>query len=136
MIFRSALLARDLKQYGLAQDLFQQVALFRENDPQQSSKTREDKEKASVLQMQMAEISGDKRRQFKGYDFYLTHGKNETLLFQTRYRRTGLLFQNKKYREAAESFKIWLFQKNQAQTGRQKLFPLKRPICLLPPLSL
>ena len=125
MIFQSALLARDLKQYGLAQDLFQQAALFRENDPQQSSKTREDKEKVSILQMQIAEISGDKERQFKGYDFYLTHGKNETLLFQTRYRRASLLFQNKKYREAAESFKNLALSKESGTNRKTKALLFK-----------
>ena len=109
MIFYEARLAKDLKQYKQAQDLFQKSVLSFKIDSNLSRKDKDnlerDKEKAGILQMEMAEFSKDTIRQNNAYDFYLRYGTNIDLLFQAKYQKSYLTYKNKDYVKSARLFK-------------------------------
>ena len=114
---RSAFLAKDLKQYGLAQELFQKAVLTSQHtgqatekagekiNPDQPSLTEKMKENICFLQMEMAERTQDKARRRKAYNFYIQHGTREDLTFRARYQNSYLDYESKEYEKAAKNFK-------------------------------
>ena len=101
ILSRSAFLARDLKNYNLAQDLFQ-VAVLSIKD-QEASKT-DIRENMCLLQMEMAELTKNVKRRLASYDFYIQHGRRESLIFKARYQKSYISYENKNYKTASDSF--------------------------------
>lgn len=107
VLSRSALLAVNLKQQALAQDLFQSAVLSMSayKDEKISKKEKiEMKEKMSVGQMEMAELTKDEKRRIDSYKFYIQHGGNKELIFKARYQFAYINYANKKYKSAEKQF--------------------------------
>ncbi len=111
MLVKYAFLSGELKKYGLSQDLFQksvkvlQAKLKKSSKPKEIKNIKKDLEQVSVLQMEMAELSGDKGRRYQSYDFYLKHGTNEKIIYQTKYQQAYLVYEDKEYEHASKLFR-------------------------------
>ena len=98
--FQAGLLAKSLKKYKLAGDLFQSSAGFL-----RQAKDFKNKERASFLQLEVAELSGDLENRLRAYDFYLQTGSDPKKLFQASYQKNYILYSRKKYKVAARKFR-------------------------------
>ena len=138
MLFYEARLAKHFKQYKKAQDLFQKSVAVFSIDSKLSKKDQEnlrrDKEKASVLQIEMAEASKDRKRRDSAYAFYLQHGSNSDLLFKVRYQKTYLAYENKNYKRSATEFKDMALR-DDIKTKKSQALKLKAAHLALTSLS-
>ena len=138
MLFYEARLAKDFKQYQKAQDLFQKSVTVFSIDSKLPKKDkdnlRRDKEKASALQIEMAEASKDRKRREKSYTFYLQHGSDLDLLFKARYQRVYLIYENKNYKQSAAEFKS-LALRDDIKTQKSQALKLKAAHLALTSLS-
>ena len=111
MLVRSAFLAKKLKKHALAQDLFQKSAMALQTDLEETSDKkkvkalRKDLEQVSLLQMEMAELTGKSDRKYQAYNFYLKNGQNQKAIYEVKYQYAYTSYENKKYKEASKLFK-------------------------------
>ena len=108
----SAFLARDLKKYGLAQELFQKAVLSMNLHTNKKALRKDIKENMSLLQMEMAELTKDKTRRLNAYDFYIQHGDNKGSMFKVKYQKAYISYENKEYQKSNESFKVLALYEN------------------------
>lgn len=101
ILSRAADLARDLKEYLIAGTLFQKAVLSIDT---QKSDQKELKENMSLLQMEMAELSKDKKERIRSYDFYIQHGSSKEMLFKARYQTAYIHYENKDYQKTFKEF--------------------------------
>ena len=101
---RAAFLARNLKKYVLAQDLFQTAVLSMDSYGNKKASKADIKENMSLLQMEMAEFTKDVKSRLNAYDFYIGHGRNEELIYKAKYQKSYISYENKEYEKAADLF--------------------------------
>ena len=105
VLSRLANIARDLKKYALAQDLFQKIVLKFDSYQNKKILKKDIKENMSQAQLKMAELTKDKNRYLNAYDFYTQHGSRKDLIFRVQYKKAQIIYENKKYLKASELFK-------------------------------
>ena len=115
MLFHSAKLAKNANNYLLSQTLFEQAVqsfkLPSGLNKKEKADLLKDKEKALVLQLEVAELSKDKKRRMQAYEFYSQYGSNSKILFKTEYQKNYLLYEEKQYKKVAHRFKDFALQK-------------------------
>jgi len=110
-LVKAAFLSRELKKYKISQNLFQQsvrslsLKIKKSSDKKVLSQLKKDLEQMSLLQMEMAELSGDTNRRYQSYKFYLQNGKDANTIYRVRYQLTYLMYESKQYQQAATQFK-------------------------------
>ena len=105
VLSQSAGLAIDLKKYALAQDIFQTAVLNIDSYKNEKISKTDIKEKMSIGQMEMAELTKDEKRQLNSYNFYIQHGSSEELIFKAKYQKAYISYENKNYKKSADLFK-------------------------------
>ena len=121
----SAFLSRDLKKYALAHKLFQKAVLSISSRKNAKASQKDMKEKMSLLQMEMAELSKDKAKRLNAYDFYIQQGSSEDSVFKARYQKAYISYENKEYKKSAESFKVLALYKNKQKDSEIQNLRLK-----------
>ena len=103
ILSRFSSLAIDLKKYTLAQDLLQTAVLRIESQKDQKTyQTNLDmKEKMNVLQIEMAELTKDRKRRIQAYNFYIQHGTSEDLIFKAKYQKAYISYGDKEYEKSS-----------------------------------
>ena len=101
VLSQTAYLAKDLKEYSLAGSLFQKLALNMET---KESAQKDRKENMSLLQMEMAELSKEEKSRMQSYNFYIQHGRSETMLFKAQYQKAYIHYENKEYQKTSKEF--------------------------------
>lgn len=126
ILFSSASLAVDLKQYALAQDLFQTAVLNIDFYNNKKIPKAEIKEMMSIGQMEMAELTKDKQRRLRSYDFYIQHGISEDLIFKAKYQKTYIGYEDKDYETSANLFtKLALYKAKNKNLNKLQALRLK-----------
>jgi len=94
ILLLSGMLAEELKKYQLATGLFQQATLYIEQINKikdlKVPQKEEWKEKFSVRQMELAELSKDNKTRLQAYDFYIQHGRVASLKHKAWYQTAYL----------------------------------------------
>ena len=98
----AALVARDVKQYRQAVDLFRRSAVLAKNDKSPASlKVLE----GSLLgEIEMAEASKDLKLREDAYSFYLSTNPQGAKAFEARFQRANVWYQQGKHAEAFSEF--------------------------------
>ncbi len=125
VLSRSAVLAQNLNQYALAQNLFQKAVLHLRSDGDTAERTAKIRENMSLLQIEMAELSGSPAKQLSAYDFYIKHGANESWVYKAKYQKAYISYKNKEYKKAAENFKNLALSQLKANPSKEL-----RQLCL------
>lgn len=130
-LLASAVLAQDLKNYGLSHDLFYETSQAFEkslkniSDSQKRDRMQKDLEKVRVLQVEMAELSQDQERREKSYSMYIQHGTNKEFNVHTQYQKIYLLYQQKLYKQASSLFKNFALAHSKGLSQKIKDLQLK-----------
>ena len=143
MLVKSAFLAGELKKYDLSQDLFQESSKVlyvnlkntKSSDSKGIKNIKKDLEQVSVLQMEMAELSKDTIRKYQSYDFYLKNGTNEKIMYQAKYQKAYLAYEDKKYKLASQLFKDLALLKVKKSNKKIEALALKSAHLALSSLS-
>ncbi len=131
MLVKSAFLSKELKKYELSQDLFQKSAkalhikMKQSSDVKAIKNIKKDLEQVNIFQMEVAELSKSKTRRYQSYDFYLKNGSNEKIIYQSKYQKAYLIYEDKKYKQAANLFKDLALLKIEKPDKKMQALALK-----------
>lgn len=108
ILLLSAMLAEELKKYQLAAGLFQQAVLYIERINKikdlKAPQKAEWKEKLSVRQMELAELSKDNKTRLQAYDFYIQQGRAAALKHKAWYQTAYLHHQAQEFLKSQPVF--------------------------------
>ena len=105
ILLLSAFLAENLEEYKLAASLFQQSALYVKNINKLKDRPQiKWREKFCVKQMELAELSKDKKTRLQAYDFYIQQGRETALKYKAVYQTAYLRHQDQEFSKSQPLF--------------------------------
>ena len=105
VLLLSAFLAENLEEYKLAVSLFQQSALYVKSINKIKDRHQlKWKEKFCVKQMELAELSKDKKTRLQAYDFYIQQGRETALKYKAIYQTAYLHHQDQEFSKSQPLF--------------------------------
>ncbi|MBC6415371.1 MAG: hypothetical protein GDA46_03155 [Bdellovibrionales bacterium] len=116
-------LLEDLKKYKEAGNLLQKVISISEEGKEVL--TAELKEKFCVKQINLAQLSKDKKSKLKAYQFYIQYGQNNSLKAQLKYKLAYLYYVNKDFKNSQKAFLELALEKKESQNSSLKEISLK-----------
>ena len=108
ILFLTAKLAESLKKYKLAVSLYQESSLFFKSLYKVKDMDRKDqlkwKEKFSIKQMELAELSQEKQTMLQAYHFYIQEGHERDLKYRVVYQVAYLHHKDKEFSKSQDLF--------------------------------